>query len=47
MEVAFEDYVTFAAHDSYVGTLSGLEGKLLLEEAADVAFRMKTNAQNR
>ena len=40
MEAAFEDYVLFAAHDSYVGTLSDLNGKFLIERAADIAFQI-------
>ena len=42
MEVAFEDSVSLAAHDSYVGTLSDLEGNFLIEGAADIAFQMET-----
>ena len=42
METAFEDSVCFAAHYSYVGTLSDLEGKFLIEGATDITFRMET-----
>ena len=42
MEVAFEDSVFLMAHYSYVGTLSGLEDKFLIERAADIAFQMET-----
>ena len=41
MEAAFEDYVFLVAHDSYVGTLSDLEDKFLIEGAADIAFQME------
>ena len=42
MEAAFEDSVFLVAHDSYVGTLSDLEDKFLIEGAADIAFQMET-----
>ena len=42
MKAAFDNSVFLAAHDSYVGTLSGLKGKFLIEGAADIAFQMKT-----
>ena len=42
MEAAFEDSVFLVAHESYVGTLSDLEDKLLIEGAADIAFQMET-----
>ena len=42
MGAAFEDSVFLVAHDSYVGTLSGLEDKFLTEGAADIAFQMET-----
>ena len=42
MEAAFEDSVFLVAHDSYVGTLSDLEDKFLIERAADIAFQMET-----
>ena len=42
MEAAFEDSVFLVAHDSSVGTLSDLEDKLLIEEAADIVFQMET-----
>ena len=42
MEAAFEDSVFLVAHDSYVGTLSDLEHKFLIEGAADIAFQMET-----
>ena len=32
MEVAFKDSVFLVVHDSYVGTLSDLEDKFLIEE---------------
>ena len=37
---AFEDSVFLAAHDSYLGTLPDLEGDVLLDGGADIAFRM-------
>ena len=42
MEAAFEDSVFLVAHDSYVGTFLDLEGKFLMEGAADIAFQMET-----
>ena len=42
MEAAFEDSVFLVAHDSYVGTLSDLEDKFLIEGAAGIAFQMET-----
>ena len=30
------------AHDSYVGTLSDLEDKFLIERATDIAFQRET-----
>ena len=42
MEAAFEDSVFLVAHDSFVGTLSDLEDKSLIEGAADIAFQMET-----
>ena len=42
MEAAGEDSVFLAAHDSYVGTLSDLEDKFLIEGAADIALQMET-----
>ena len=42
MEAPFEDSVFLVAHDSYVGTLSDLEDKILIEGAADIAFQMET-----
>ena len=42
MEAAFEDSVFLVAHDSYIGTLSDLEDKFLIEGAADMAFQMET-----
>ena len=42
MEAAFEDSVFLVARDSHVGTLSDLDGKFLIEGAADIAFQMKT-----
>ena len=42
MEAAFEDSVFLVAHDSFVGTLSGLEDKFLIEGAADITFQMET-----
>ena len=39
---AFEDSVFLVAHDSYVGTLSDLEDKFLIEGAADIAFQVET-----
>ena len=41
-EAAFDDSVFLAAHDSYVGTLSYLEGMFLIEGAAGIAFRIET-----
>ena len=40
IEAAFEDSVFLPTHDSYVGTLSDLEGKFLIERAADIVFQM-------
>ena len=40
METAFEDSVFLVAHDSYVGTLSDLKCKFLIERAADIAFQI-------
>ena len=42
MEATFDDSVFLVAHDSYVGTLSDLEDKFLIEGAADIAFQMET-----
>ena len=42
MDAAFEDSVFLVAHDSYVGALSYLENKFLIEGAADIAFQMET-----
>ena len=42
MESAFGDSVFLAAHDSYVGTLSDLKGKFLIEGAPNIAFQMGT-----
>ena len=42
MEAACEDSVFRMALDSYVGTLSDLEDKFLIEGAADIAFQMET-----
>ena len=39
MEAAFEDSVFLAARDSYVGTLSDLRGKFLIQRAAEIAIR--------
>ena len=41
MEAAFEDSVFLAVHDSYIGTLSGLKGKFLIERVSDIAFQME------
>ena len=41
-EAAFEDSVFLVAHDSYVGALSDLEDKFLIEGAADIAFQTET-----
>ena len=38
MEAASEDSVFRAAHGSYIGTLSDLKDKFLIERAADIAF---------
>ena len=40
MQAAFDDSVFIAAHDSYVGTLSDLKGKFLVERAADIALQV-------
>ena len=40
MEAVFEGSVFLVAHDSYVGTLLDLEGKFLIERAADIAFKI-------
>ena len=40
MEDVFEGSVFLATHDSYLGTLSGLKSKFLIERAADIAFQM-------
>ena len=42
MEAVFEFSVFLVAHYSYVGTLSSLEDKFLIEGAADIAFQMET-----
>ena len=42
MKAAFEDSVFLVSHDSYVGTLSELEGNRLIKGAADIAFRIET-----
>ena len=42
MEAVLEYSVFLGAHYSYVGTLSGLEDKFLIEGAADIAFQMET-----
>ena len=42
MKAAFEDSVFLVSHDSYVGTLSELEGNRLIKGAADIAFRIRT-----
>ena len=42
IEAAFEDSVFLAAHGPYVGALSDLEGKCLIEGATDIAFQMET-----
>ena len=41
MEAAFEDSVFLVTRDLYVGTLSNLEDKFLVDRAADIAFQMK------
>ena len=38
MEAVFDSYIFLATHDSYVGVLSDLESKFLIERTADIAL---------